>query len=442
MPDRSAARDFIFVTWEGGGHVTPMFWAAQRMAARGHRVLAVSDEASRPEAMSFGLPFRAWRRAPNRPDKTPGKDPLRDWEATTPEQTVALLAERLMVGPAVDYATDLAEVLTDRPNAVVVCQELLLGAMMAAERAGSPLALLTSNTWPYPNLPGVPPFGPGLEPPSDETQAGFQDLIRAAATTLYDSHLGALNAARAGLELPPLPGFLAQLDAADLVLLGTSRAFDFAPPTLPPTFHYAGPQVRVPHWAAPWVSPWSADDPRPLVLVCFSTFYQEHEAALERVIAALGRLPVRGLVTLGPALDPTRFEGGPENVVIVSSASHDAVMPHVSAFVTHAGHGAVIRPLLSGVPLLCMPIGRDQPENAARVVARGAGLRLAPDADVDAIAAAVRRLLEEPAFAAEAARLGRAIADASEEDGDVVVSALESLAGYTAAERSPRVLAT
>lgn len=433
-----SARDFIFVTWEGGGHVTPMFWAAQRMAARGRRVIAVSDEASRAEADSFGLAFRPWRRAPNRLDKHPAHDPLRDWEATTPEQTVAILAERLMVGPAVEYATDLAELLAERPGAIVVCQELLLGAMMAAETAGSPLALLTSNTWPYPNLAGVPPFGPGLEPPGDATQAQFQDLIRAAATALYDRHLVALNAARARLDLPPLPSFLAQLDTADLVLLGTSRAFDFAPAALPPAFRYAGPQVRVPHWASEWTSPWEADDPRPLVLVCFSTFYQEHEAALERVIEALGALPVRGLVTLGPALDPARFEGGPENVVIVRSASHDALMPHVSAFVTHGGHGAVIRPLLNGVPLLCMPIGRDQPENAARVAARGAGLRLPPDAGADAIASAVRRLLDEPAFAAAAAKLGQAIADAAEQDGDVVVDALEALAGYAA---SPRVAA-
>jgi UDP:flavonoid glycosyltransferase YjiC (YdhE family) len=85
------------------------------------------------------------------------------------------------------------------------------------------------------------------------------------------------------------------------------------------------------------------------------------------------------------------------------------VFPHGAAIVTHAGHGTVMRALACGVPLLCLPMGRDQDDNAARVVARGAGLRLSRSAAPPRIAAAVRRLLREPGFRTNAGRLGRII---------------------------------
>jgi acetylornithine/succinyldiaminopimelate/putrescine aminotransferase len=70
----------------------------------------------------------------------------------------------------------------------------------------------------------------------------------------------------------------------------------------------------------------------------------------------------------------------------------------------------VIKSLGAGVPVLAMPMGRDQLDNAARVVHHGAGLRLGPRARPAKIAAAVRRLLVEPGFADGARRQAEAIA--------------------------------
>ena len=130
---------------------------------------------------------------------------------------------------------------------------------------------------------------------------------------------------------------------------------------------------------------------------------------LQRIITALGTLHVRGLVTLGPAMAGERFDV-PANVVAVPSAPHARVFPHAAAVVTHAGHGTVMRALVHGVPLLCLPMGRDQDDNAARVFARGVGLRLRPSAKPPRIAAAIQRLLDEPGFRVQAERLGRIIA--------------------------------
>jgi UDP:flavonoid glycosyltransferase YjiC (YdhE family) len=93
--------------------------------------------------------------------------------------------------------------------------------------------------------------------------------------------------------------------------------------------------------------------------------------------------------------------------------------------VTHAGHGTVLKALAAGVPVVAVPLGRDQLDNAARVAHHGAGIRLAPRAKPDRIAAAVRRVVEEPTFRAAAERMAASIAAEIAEDR--AVTALEEL---------------
>jgi MGT family glycosyltransferase len=399
---------FLFTTWEGGGHVQPLLLAAQGLAARGHQVLAISDACNAADAAALAVPFQPWRTAPSRPDKSPEGDPLKDWLATNPMAVIAGLANGLMCGPAGAYAADTAAAIDAFAPDVVVTQELLLGAMAAAEARRAPLAIFAANVWSLPTLPGAPPFGVGLPPARDDAERAMYAQVTAATRGAFQIGLPGLNAARAGLGLAPLADIFDQLDVARRILLATSRAFDFdgSPPA---PFAYVGPYLSDPTWAAAWSSPWPDGADEPLVLVAFSSMYQAQEETTRRVIEALGALPVRGLVTLGPVLALEDFPA-PDNVRVVASAPHGALYPRASVVITHAGHGTTLRPLMAGAPLLCLPMGRDQPDNAVRVTERGAGLRLAKDAGADDIAAAVRRLLDEPAFAAAARDLGHRIA--------------------------------
>jgi UDP:flavonoid glycosyltransferase YjiC (YdhE family) len=139
---------------------------------------------------------------------------------------------------------------------------------------------------------------------------------------------------------------------------------------------------------------------------------------LRRIAAALGELPVRAVVTTGNAIDPADVPA-PANVQVVRSAPHSAILPHAAAVVTHGGHGTVVKALAAGVPLLVLPMGRDQLDNAARVVAQGAGLQLKPGAGSAAIAAGVRRLLDEPAHREAAGRLGALLREDARRDDAV-----------------------
>jgi MGT family glycosyltransferase len=217
-----------------------------------------------------------------------------------------------------------------------------------------------------------------------------------------------------------------QYNAANRVLVLTSRAFDFAPRRLPPNVRYVGTpfdDADVP--ASTWQPHGSSDDPRPLVLVSLSTMAQGQAAVMHRVLAAVASLPTRVVVTLGPSLGASEF-AAPPNVTLETFVPHAAVLPHVTAMVTQCGLGTTMKVLAHGVPLICMPLVGDQLDNAARVVARGAGVRLGPDATPDQIRAAIQQVLREPSFRDRARHLGAAFA--AQDGARTAADELESLA--------------
>ena len=203
----------------------------------------------------------------------------------------------------------------------------------------------------------------------------------------------------------------------------TSEAFDFAPTgPRPPNVVYTGPRLADPAWARPWTPP-PGDEP--LVLVSLSSTYQDQVPMLRAIADALGRLPVRGLVTAGPSVDASAV-AAPPNVSVVASAPHDAVLRQAAAVIGHGGHGTTIKALAHGVPVVAVPMGRDQNDIAARVVASGAGLgsRRAPS-----VAASARRssgCSPSPLSPPRPRRLQAAIADDLAEDR--AVDELERLA--------------
>jgi MGT family glycosyltransferase len=398
---------FLFATWEGGGHVQPMLLVARGLMNHGHVALAISDACNGADAAALGVPFEPWRTAPSRADRSPETDPLKDWLAQSPGDVIRGLTEGLMCGPAARYARDTAAAIDAFRPDVVVSQELLLGAMAGAESKGCPLALFAANIWSLPTLPDAPPFGAGAPPAEDDATRAFYAAISQATRIAYQDGLPALNAARAAVGLAPLADVFDQLAAAGRILLATSRAFDFDQRP-PEPYRYVGPYLDDPTWAGDWTAPWAADDARPLVLVSFSSMYQAQEAPLRRVIAALGGMDVRALVTLGPILRPEDFPAS-GNVVVARQAPHSRIFPDTAAMVTHAGHASTLRPLMAGVPLVCLPLGRDQLDNAARVAARGAGLRLPPDAAPEQIAAAVGQVIGDARYKAAAVALGARI---------------------------------
>jgi MGT family glycosyltransferase len=141
-----------------------------------------------------------------------------------------------------------------------------------------------------------------------------------------------------------------------------------------------------------WEPPWPDGDRRPLVVVTLGTTYMAHEDAFARIGAALEPLSLRVLVLTGPELAPDEVSF-PGDAVVLDYVPHAAVLPHASLVIAHGGTGTLLAALGAAVPVVCMPLGRDQPANAARIEELGLGVVVPRDAEPSEIRAAVSSAL-------------------------------------------------
>jgi MGT family glycosyltransferase len=400
--------DILMTTWDGAGTTAPLMSVARSLVARGHAVRVLADPILRPDVEATGAEHLSWDRAPHR--ATPGLDSLfvRDW--TAGPEGFARMRDSLAVGPAAAFAADVRDELTRRRPDLLLTELLLFGPQVAAEAAGVPYVVLnpTINVIP---APGVPPFGQGLMPAASDADRERDRIAGELGMQAWDEALPALNGARAEQGLEPLEHVLDQGRSCALTLVMTSSAFDFMG-EFPPTVKHVGPRLDDPLWAEAWEQP-PGDDP--LVLVALSSDFQDQGDLLRRIIAAVGQLPVRAVVTTGKGIDPADLPA-PPGVEVVSSAPHSQLLEEAVAVVTHCGHGITIKALAAGVPLVCLPMGRDQLDIAARVVHRGAGVRLDASAEPDDIAQATTRVMDEPGYREAAERIAAVIAEETATD--------------------------
>jgi MGT family glycosyltransferase len=166
---------------------------------------------------------------------------------------------------------------------------------------------------------------------------------------------------------------------------------------LPAHTVYCGPQLEDASQFKSWKLPWNDKDKTPLVLVSLSTTYQAQDNVIRRLLRAIEDLPVHVMVTLGYSMSPDQFQA-PANVTLVSFVPHQWILPHTALAITHGGHGTVLGALSYGVPLICMPMGRDQGDVAARVVWLGAGIRISQKATPQTFRSAITRALNESGY--------------------------------------------
>ncbi|WP_214410986.1 glycosyltransferase [Sphaerisporangium fuscum] len=417
-------KNFLFATWSGGGAVPPVLSIARALRERGHGVRVLADRSLHEEVAAAGVEPIAWTTAPQGDTTDPAKDVIKDFEARTPLGAFARLRDRIACGPAADYARDTLAELRAHPADVLVAEHMLLGAFIGGEAAGIPVASLVTTLYLFPT-PGSPPPGLGLAPATGMMGRLRDRILARLVLQPWAKGLPALNAARTGYGLPPVDSPIDAFGRVDRMLVLSPRALDHPGRRFPAHVRHVGPRLDDPAWAVDLELP---EGDAPLVLASLSSSFMNQRAHLERIAEALGTLPVRGLLTTGPAVDPATVRA-PGNVLVTEAAPHNAALRHAAVTITHAGHGTAVKSLAAGVPLVCTPQGRDQGEVARHVERAGAGITVGKNASPRAIARAVDRVLHEPSYRREARRLAGEIA--AETATDRAVAELEALAGRT-----------
>jgi UDP:flavonoid glycosyltransferase YjiC (YdhE family) len=284
--------------------------------------------------------------------------------------------------------------LTDAKLLVADC--LLPTALIAADASGIP-GVLAFHMPEY--LPGAnrPPGMFGLKPGKGALGRVRDSMLTGLFNMKLNGFLPAINETRTQLNLPTLERTTDLFHGAKLRLIQTLERFDFPLEPKPVNVRYMGPVLNDPDWTSSWSNPWPEGDIRPLVVISLSSTFQNQQATIQSAIDALRNQEIRGLVTLGPAVKKSSFTV-PENVLVVESAPHSKVFPEADLVITHAGHGTIMRALSHGLPLVCLPMGRDQNDNAVKVKHHGCGIGLSAKAGAGKIRKAVQHILTEKSF--------------------------------------------
>ncbi|MCA1699520.1 MAG: glycosyltransferase [Actinobacteria bacterium] len=405
---------FLFVTWNGGGNVPPTLAIARALVGRGHSVRVLAPLSLRADVEAATCDFVPYARAPVHRERRASAVLGRTRAALVPP-------ELIRAAPATLFAEDLLDEIEREPADVLIVDFMLAGSVAAAERAALPTAVLMHTVYCLP-APERPTFGPGLVPAS-----GPGGRVRDRALTLITrraqgSRVRDLNAARRRLGLAPVASAANQLERVDRLLVMTSKAFDPPVSSLPGNVRYVGAQFDDHVVAADADFAAFRAEAAPLIVMTLSMRFALPKVA-QRTLDALGALSVYGLITLGfsPSADGLRL---PPNVSATQFVPHRAVLPRASLVITHGGLGTVMAAIAHGVPLLCIPLKNDQFENAARVEAVGAGLRMSKHAGARALARTIKEVLSEPCFRTGAQRLAAELAG---EQRGLAIEELEAL---------------
>ena len=122
-------------------------------------------------------------------------------------------------------------------------------------------------------------------------------------------------------------------------------------------------------------------------------------------LQAVDGLAARILLTTGDRGDPDGLGPLPANVHVERFVPQAEVLAHASAVVHHGGFGTTLGALAAGVPAVVVPLFADQPYNARRVEAVGAGLAVDIGGGAGALRDALERVLAEASFRDSAARV-------------------------------------
>ena len=163
----------------------------------------------------------------------------------------------------------------------------------------------------------------------------------------------------------------------------------------------------------------------PLVYLSFGTEMQRPEL-LQQTVQALVALRLRVVVTLGLDGDSSALQPFLHQVHVARYIPQRSLLPHCALVVSLGGSGIVLGGWAHGLPQLVLPQRADQFINAAALQRSGAGLALSgPDQHGEAIRHNLERLLDEPGYRSNAARLAREIS--AMPSADAVAEVLEQM---------------
>jgi MGT family glycosyltransferase len=414
---------FLLTVWPLGTHLNPFLSVAFALRQRGHEVAFYTGAAILDSVRKQGFrcfPFEAVNDA--RVDRAFRDLASGGWQPSRWQE--------LMLGTVPEQLRDLEGIWKSWTPDAVVCDMAMWGPILVlGELKRVPVAVLS-------HVAGC--ILPGPEHPLP----GMNWLLQGAPLRFVAGPVAwIMGAASAGVPraasklrqrwgLPPLSGTVTEFTGTlPLYLIPGTPAFDGKRRDLPPSVHYVGPCL----WdkddnqaEAEWIGTVPRDQPR--VIVWEGSMYPEKPRLLQMAARGLANLPLYVILIAGEGRrESLNFGPLAPNIRLESWTALSDVLPIADVVVAGGDSEVVMASLARKLPMVLAPTILDQPEISWLAARAGAALRIpGRKCSPERLAAAVGRVLAEPQFRANAARLSEDFGEYS--GGDLAARLLEKLA--------------
>lgn len=362
----------LFTSHPALGHFLPLTPIARAMVEAGHDVAFAAPRFLRPDVEAAG--FRWIRAGVENHDpelvavEAKGR-PLRgrDRVRFTVEHVFGGVRPRRLVPDLLAVAESW------RPDLFVRdCSEL--GAVIAAELLGVPHAKVEAHA------AGEQPYKMPV----------LVDAVRRLRQTLRLPERSIPDLLDHYLVLTPFPSVLTP---ADTPIAPTAHHLRALPPD--------SPDAVLPAWIDGLGS-------RPLIYVSLGTLFSDQRGLeiFPRLLAGLRDVDADIVTTVGNGLDPAALGPQPGHIHLERFLPLGALLPRCSLVLFHGGSGTLVQAVTHGLPMVILPLGADQPENAVRCAELGASRTLEQDQlTPEHIREVVLDVLQTPSYRQSAERL-------------------------------------
>lgn len=411
MTDTKPSKHIVITTFGSFGDLHPYMAIALELRSRGYRVTIATSGVYKDKIESEGIDFHAVRPHMFESDFMPDIMKKVMDVRTGPEYVI-----RNVVLPHLRGSYEDLEPILDQAD-LVVTHTLTFGAHLYAEKRGlpwvstvlQPVSLFSAIDPPIfssaPFLSQLRWLGPGLY------KAVYKEMRRVVGKWMEP-----VAELRREIGLPDtdrnafMDGqFSPQLNLALFSPVFAAPQADWPPSTETTGFPFYDRRAKVEGMPTELDAFLEAGQP-PIVFTLGSSAIFDAGTFYEDSVKAVVDLGRRAVLLIGVDANLPK-EALPPGVIACRYAPHSELFPRAAAIVHQGGIGTTAQALRSGKPMLVVPWGQDQPDNAARIMRLGVG-RSIPRARYEASTAKseLSKLLSDGGDAYRAKEIGKKIA--------------------------------
>jgi rhamnosyltransferase subunit B len=377
MAHDTPPKRILLATFGSPGDLQPFLAIGAELRARGHQTIVATSALYRDQVAVASLEF-----APVRPDRSPHQQDPDFLDRVIRNRASPAAVFRAMFLPSLRESLEDLLGATEGAD-VVVAHTLASAARLAAETRGLPWISAVMQPMGYLSAYEPPLIGPrAISGVLRRFGPGPTRPVLKLARRLTDAWASDWHDLRAEIGLAPVKDHpLWEGQHSPVRSLGLfPRVLGEPQPDWPPQSRITGfPFYRPPRQSLdPKLRHFLENGEPPLVFTLGTTAINDPGTFFEESAAAVQRLGQRAIFFVGRGNEESSEDVSPDSIA-VSYAPHELVFPFARAIVHQGGIGTLSESLLAGKPMLIMPYGHDQADNAwrarrlgvARVVSRG-----------------------------------------------------------------------